>query len=124
MDATSAEVSISESQVQVLSSGTSIPAFSKTFGLAKTTRQLMPALMPYSVSLILPESTVPSMNFEVSTFGQIEQGLPVAVLGDVGHVHLDDVGSGVARDLGGQLVPVAAHSPGCGAIFTPGFAVV
>ena len=68
LDATSAEVSISESQVQVLSSGTSMPAFSNIFGLAKTMRQLMPALMPYSVSLILPDSTVPSMNFDVSTF--------------------------------------------------------
>ena len=65
--ATSAAVSIIESQVQVLSSGTATPAFSKTLGLASTTRQLMPALMPYSVSLILPDSTVPSMNFEVST---------------------------------------------------------
>ncbi len=67
-DATSAAVSIIESQVQDLSSGTSMPAFSKTFGLTSTTRQLMPALTPYSVSLILPESTVPSMNFDVSTF--------------------------------------------------------
>src|SRR5690349_16021343 len=66
-DATSAEDSMRESQVQVLSSGTSTPASEKIFGLASTTRQLMPALMPYRVSLILPESTVPSMNFEVST---------------------------------------------------------
>ena len=107
LDATSAAISISESQVQVLSSGTSMPAFSKTFGLARTTRQLMPALMPYSVSLILPESTVPSMNFEVSTLDRSSRALPVAVLGDVGHVHLDDVRGGVAGDLGGQLVPVA-----------------
>ena len=67
LEATSAEMSIIESQVQVVSSGTSMPAFSKTFGLARMTRQLKPALMPYSVSLILPESTVPSMNLEVST---------------------------------------------------------
>lgn len=67
MDDTSAEVSIRESQVQVLSSGTSMPAFSNSFGLASTTMQLMPALIPFSVSLILPESTVPSMNLEVST---------------------------------------------------------
>jgi hypothetical protein len=45
----------------------SILAFSKIFGLAKMQALLMPALIPTSVSLTLPESTVPSTNLEVST---------------------------------------------------------
>ena len=65
--ATSVATSISPSQVQVVSSGISILAFSHTAGLAMMIRLLMPALMPTSLSSILPESTVPSMNLEVST---------------------------------------------------------
>ena len=73
-----------------MSSGRSILAFSKMAGLAKISALLMPALMPTSLSLILPESTVPSANFETSTL-EIQQAPAVAVLGDVVHVHLDDV---------------------------------
>ena len=69
----------------------------------------MPALMPTSLPLILPESTVPSTNLDTSTLRQIQQSAATAVLGDVGHVHLDDVGSGAARRLGGQLVPVGVE---------------
>ena len=65
--ATSAEISIIESHVQVVSSGRSIFAFSKMAGLAKISALFTPALMPTSWSLILPESTVPSANFETST---------------------------------------------------------
>ena len=40
---------------------------------------------------------------------QVEQGIAAAVRGDVGLIHLDDVGRGVGRGLGGQLVPIAAE---------------
>ena len=65
--ATSAATSIIESHVQVVSSGRSILAFSKIAGLAKISALFTPALMPTSWSLILPESTVPSANFDTST---------------------------------------------------------
>ena len=92
-EATSAAISFSSSQVHFLSSGTSILAFSKIAGLAKMHALLMPALMPTSLPSILPESTVPSANLETSVAVgfQVQQGAPGAVLGDVGHVHLDDV---------------------------------
>ena len=67
LEASSAAVATSESQVHVLSSGTCIPAFAKTFGSANSVRQLIPALMPTSLPLILPASTVPSRNLDVST---------------------------------------------------------
>ena len=97
------------------------PGLLEDLRVGQDDQALMPALMPYSVSLILPESTVPSTNLEVSTLGQVEQGLPVAVLGDVGHVHLDDVRRGVAGGLGGQLVPVARSThPAAGRSSRPG----
>ncbi len=65
--ATSAPTSNIWSQVQVVSSGRSIFAFSKIFGSTKKRALLMPALIPTSLPSILPESTVPSTNFEVST---------------------------------------------------------
>ena len=40
---------------------------------------------------------------------QIQEGAATAVLGDIGHVHLNDVGRVTAGGLGGQLVPVAGE---------------
>jgi hypothetical protein len=40
---------------------------------------------------------------------QVEQRAAVAVLGDVGHIHLDDVRSRPAGGLRGQLLPVAGE---------------
>src|SRR3954451_3940905 len=66
-DETSAATCIRSSQVQLVSSGIDTLALSKILGLAKRTAELMPAFTPTRVSLILPDSTVPSMNLEVST---------------------------------------------------------
>ena len=63
---TSAAISLSSSQVHLVSSGISIFAFSKMSGAAKMHALLMPALIPTSLPSILPESTVPSANLETS----------------------------------------------------------
>src|SRR5690606_14281233 len=47
-----------------------------------------------------------------AVLGEVEERAALAVLADVGHVHLDDVGRGVAGGLGGEPVPVAGPLAG------------
>ena len=81
----------------------------RPWGWRRMSALLMPALTPDQlvVDLARVDRALDELG-GVDSF-QIQQCAASAVLGDVGHVHLNDVGSRAAGGLGGQLVPVAAE---------------
>ena len=86
-------------------------AFSKIVGLAEDARAVDAGVDAdqLAVDLARVDRSFDELGDVRAVRLQIQQRAPGAVLGDVGHVHLDDVRSLVAGRLGRELVPVGGE---------------